>query len=165
MWENFFKNKNVSKTLKLRLKNTTIDKTLTCAAETGTLTDRDRKQLNIFERKVHRRILGPVYDNEEEYCRLLTNKETYAIVKKPTIMDTVRLNRLRWFRHLQRMEENIGCPTCYRTRHFFNNSNTNEDMATKLEQEYVRCVRNKEECVYSVCLQCVSIVCVYSVWL
>ena len=29
------------------------------------------------------------------------------------------------------------CPTRYRTRHFFNNSNTNEDIATKFEQEYV----------------------------
>jgi hypothetical protein len=36
----------------------------------------------------------------------------------------------------------IQCPTRYRTRHFFNNSNTNEDIATKFEQEYVRCVRN-----------------------
>jgi hypothetical protein len=44
------------------------------------------------------------------------------------------------------------CPTCYRTRHFFNNSNTNEDIATRFEQEYVRCVRNEEECVCSVCL-------------
>ena len=44
------------------------------------------------------------------------------------------------------------CPTRYRTRHFFNNSNTNEDTATKFEQEYVRCVRNEEECVCSVCL-------------
>jgi hypothetical protein len=42
-----------------------------------------------------------------------------------------------------------GCPTRYRTRHFFNNSNTNEDIATKFEQEYVRCVRNEEECVCS----------------
>jgi hypothetical protein len=40
------------------------------------------------------------------------------------------------------------CPTRYGTRHFFNNSNTNEDIATKFEQEYVRCVRNEEECVY-----------------
>jgi len=38
-----------------------------------------------------------------------------------------------------------GCPTRYRTRHFFNNSNTNEDIATKFEQEYVRCVRNEDE--------------------
>ena len=29
-----------------------------------------------------------------------------------------------------------------------------EDIATKFEQEYVRCVRNEEECVCSVCLQC-----------
>jgi hypothetical protein len=45
-----------------------------------------------------------------------------------------------------------GCPTRYRTRHFFNNSNTNEDIAMKFEQEYVRCVRNEAECVCSVCL-------------
>jgi len=43
------------------LKNTIIDKTLAYALETLTLTKRDRKQLNIFERKVHRGILGPVY--------------------------------------------------------------------------------------------------------
>jgi len=48
MLQQFFKNKNISKKLKLRLKNTTIDKTLTYASETGTLTNRDRKQLNIF---------------------------------------------------------------------------------------------------------------------
>jgi hypothetical protein len=65
MLQKFFKNKNISK-LKLRLKNTAIDKTLTYASETGILTKRDRKQLNIFERKVYRRILGPVYDNEKE---------------------------------------------------------------------------------------------------
>ena len=67
MWELlFFRNKSISKKLKLRLKNTITDKTLTYASETGTLTERDRKQLNIFERKVYRRILGPVYDNEKK---------------------------------------------------------------------------------------------------
>jgi len=59
----FLKSKNISKKLKLRLKNTTTDKTLTYASETCTLTERDRKQLNISERKAYRRILGPVYDN------------------------------------------------------------------------------------------------------
>jgi hypothetical protein len=51
MLQEFFRNKNMSKKLKLRLKNTLIDKTLTYASETWTLTNRDRKQINIFERK------------------------------------------------------------------------------------------------------------------
>jgi hypothetical protein len=66
----------------------------------------DRKQLNIFGRKVNRRILGPVYDNEKGNWRILPNKEIYAIVKKPTITETIRLHRLCWFGHVQRMEEN-----------------------------------------------------------
>ena len=37
----------------------------------------------------------------------------------------------------------------YQTRQFFNNSKTNEDIATRFEQEYVRCVRNEKECVCS----------------
>jgi hypothetical protein len=79
---------------------------LTYASETSTLTKRDRKQLNIFERKLYRRILGPIYDNEKENWRILTKKEIYAIVKKPTITETIRLHRLCWFGHVQRMEEN-----------------------------------------------------------
>jgi len=49
--------------------------------------------LKIFERKEYRRILGPVRDNEKENWRVLTNKEIYASVKKPTIIETIRLNR------------------------------------------------------------------------
>jgi hypothetical protein len=95
-----------SKKLKLILNNTIIDKTLTYASETSTLTKRDRKQLNIFESIVYRRILGPVYDNGKENWRILANKEIYAILKKPTITETIMLHRLRWFGHVQRMEEN-----------------------------------------------------------
>jgi hypothetical protein len=96
MLQNFFKN----------IKNTVIHKTLTYASETWTLKKRDRKQMNIFERKVYRRILCPVYDNEKENWRTLTNKEIYAIVKISTIIETIKLHRLRWFGHVQRMEEN-----------------------------------------------------------
>ena len=72
MLQNFFKNKNISKKLKLTLKNTKINKMLTYASETWTLTKREREQLNVFERKVYRRILGPVYDNEKENWNILT---------------------------------------------------------------------------------------------
>jgi hypothetical protein len=90
----------------LSLKNTIIYKTLTYASETWALTKRDRKQLNVLQRKVYRRILGPVCDNGKENWRILTNKEIYAMVKKPTVIEIVRLNRLCWFGHVQRMREN-----------------------------------------------------------
>jgi hypothetical protein len=66
--------------------------------------NRDRKQLNIFERKVYRRILGPVYDSGKENWRILTNKEICVRVKNPTIIEKIRLNRLRWLGHVERME-------------------------------------------------------------
>jgi hypothetical protein len=89
-----FKNKNISKKLKCRLKNTTIHKVLPGVSENWTLTKGDRKQVNVFERKVYRRILGPVYDNEKENWRILINKEIYTVVKKPIIIETIRLNRI-----------------------------------------------------------------------
>ena len=42
----------------------------------------------------HRRILGPVYDNEKENWRILTNEEIYANIKKPTITGTIRLHKI-----------------------------------------------------------------------
>jgi hypothetical protein len=59
------------------------DKTLAYALETSTLTKRDRKKLNIFERKVYRGILGPVYDNEKENRRILTIKKFMQWLKNP----------------------------------------------------------------------------------
>ena len=47
-----------------------------------------------------------MYDNKKEICRILTNKEIYASVKKPTTIETIRLNSLCLFGNVQRMEEN-----------------------------------------------------------
>jgi hypothetical protein len=55
---------------------------------------------------VYRRILGPVYNNKKESWRILTNKEIYVRVKKPAIIEKISLNRLCWFGHVQRMDEN-----------------------------------------------------------
>jgi hypothetical protein len=73
----------------------------------------------------------------------------HEVVFGVSTLKSVRQSKLMAFRD---PEDNIECPTGYRTRHFFNNSNTNEDRATKFEQEYVRCVRNEKECACSVCL-------------
>ena len=62
-----------------------------CIRKLDTIKDREKERK---ERKVCRRILGPGYDNEKENWRILTNKEIYACVKNPTVIETVRLNRL-----------------------------------------------------------------------
>ena len=62
---------------------------------------RDRKQLNIFERKVYRRILGQVCDNEKENWTILTNKENYARVKKICYNRENKVNPSAWG-HLNR---------------------------------------------------------------
>jgi hypothetical protein len=38
--------------------------------------------------------------------RILNKEEIYANIKEPTITETIRLHKLRWFGHVQRMEEN-----------------------------------------------------------
>jgi hypothetical protein len=83
----------------------------------------------------------------------LTSRNSYRPLTK-VLIDFNKI-LLRWLARISRpmskkQLEYTGCPTRYRTRHFFNNSNTNEDIATKFEQGYVRGVRNEEECVCSV---------------
>jgi hypothetical protein len=52
------------------------------------------------------RILGPVYDNKKENRGYLLIKKFMQLLKKPTITETIRLHKLRWFGHVQRMEGN-----------------------------------------------------------
>jgi hypothetical protein len=73
------------KKLKFVPKNTIIDKPLTYASQTSTVTKTDRNQLKIFEKNVYRRILGPVHDDEKQNWRILFSNKIYAFVKKPTI--------------------------------------------------------------------------------
>ena len=105
MLQKYLRNKNISRKIKLILKNTIIDKSNIRIRNQDTNRER-QKQINIFERKLYRRIMGPVYDKEREGWRILTNREIHAMVIKRTVAETIRLNRLCWFGHVQRMEEN-----------------------------------------------------------
>jgi hypothetical protein len=47
--------------------------------------------LAFMNKKIHYHFY--IYDNEKDNWRILTNKEIYASVKNPTIIETIRLNR------------------------------------------------------------------------
>jgi hypothetical protein len=51
-------------------------------------------------------MLGPVYDNEKENWRILTNKKIYATVKNTHRNRDDKLHTLHWFGNVRRMEEN-----------------------------------------------------------
>ena len=60
-----------------------------------------KKELGIFERKILRKIYGPVNENGE--WRIRYNKELYELYKSSDITD-IKIARLRWAGHVQRMK-------------------------------------------------------------
>jgi hypothetical protein len=59
----------------------------------------DILRLAIFERKVVRRIFGPVYENDLA-CRLRHNEELYELLEGPGIVKSIKFRRLQWAGHI-----------------------------------------------------------------
>jgi hypothetical protein len=64
---------------------------------------KDELQLAVFERKVLRKIYGPIRDPEQ--WRRRYNEELYQIYAEPEIVKWIRSARLRWAGHIERMRE------------------------------------------------------------
>jgi hypothetical protein len=68
---------------------------------------------------------------------IFENCAVYEIIWKSIVepgsphMTIWRMRIACWIPNITKLTDNTGCPTRYRTRHFFNNSNINEDIATK----------------------------------
>jgi hypothetical protein len=58
--------------------------------------------INSYERKMLRRILGPINDNGT--WRIRYNKEIYTLYGDPELSTVIKLRRLQWAGRVQRME-------------------------------------------------------------
>jgi hypothetical protein len=56
-----------------------------------------------FERKILRAIFGPTNDNGE--WRIKYNNELYTLYKENDRVACIKINRLRWAGHVNRLEE------------------------------------------------------------
>jgi hypothetical protein len=65
------------------------------------MTSEEMNALRIFERKIVRRICGPI--NEEESWRIRTNKEIEDILEGADIVKFIKSLRVRWCGHIERM--------------------------------------------------------------
>jgi len=87
----------------IRLYRTLIKPTLCYGSVTWTLTQTSEQMLNTFERKILRRIYGLTRDGG---CwRPRWNNKLYSLYSEPNIVEDIKIRRLEWAGHIQRMEE------------------------------------------------------------
>jgi hypothetical protein len=94
--------KDIHKKTKVMLYKTLTRTVLTYGRENWTLSKKSENALSIFERKILRRIYGPVKDNG--HWRIRYNKELYELHGEPDLVTCIKLKRLQWAGHVQRME-------------------------------------------------------------
>jgi hypothetical protein len=71
-------------------------------AEIWVLTNADENALNIWERKILRKIYEPVQD--AGIWRIRTNKELY-MYKLPNLVTEIKRAQLRWLGHVERLPD------------------------------------------------------------
>jgi len=58
----------------------------------------EERALAVFERKILRKIYGPVKENE--LCRIRRNDELEAIIKGENIVRFIKWQKIRWLGHI-----------------------------------------------------------------
>jgi transcription termination factor 2 len=76
---------------------------VTYGAETWTLTNKIEKKLMTWERKILRKTCGPTKENGQ--WRIKTNSELITKYKSQGIVTVIKIRRLEWLGHVNRMNE------------------------------------------------------------
>jgi len=104
--ETIFKSKLISKNVKEKLYISYIRPVLTYACATWATTKGDEEKLSRFERKILRRIHGPVFNTETQQWELRSNAQLENLYKRENIIQYVKSIRMQWAGHAWRAE---GC--------------------------------------------------------
>jgi hypothetical protein len=94
----------LSKNTKIRIYKSVILPVVLYGWETWSLILRDEHRLRVFENRVLRRIFGPKRDEVTGGWRKLHNEELHNLFSLPCIIRMIRSRRMRWLRHVARME-------------------------------------------------------------
>ncbi|KAL4148126.1 hypothetical protein QTP88_002420 [Uroleucon formosanum] len=96
--------RSLSRELKLQLYITLIRPVITYGAEAWPLRKSDERKLLVLERKILRKIFGPVKDMLSGKWRIRKNDELETLFHKPSILETIKNKRLLWAGHAWRSQ-------------------------------------------------------------
>jgi wyosine [tRNA(Phe)-imidazoG37] synthetase (radical SAM superfamily) len=98
-----FNSSLISRKSKLQIYRTLVRPVVTYGLESWTLTMEEERALAVFERKIFLKIYGPVIENE--LWRTRQNDELEAIIRRENIVRFIKLQRIRWLGHIDRMQD------------------------------------------------------------
>jgi hypothetical protein len=81
----------------MQLHKTLIRPVVTYGSETWTLTKSDKNLLRIFDRKILRKIYGPI--QERDIWRIKNNEEMNRVINGQDIVIFIKAQRIRWLGH------------------------------------------------------------------
>jgi len=93
----------ISRSSKLQIYHTLVRPVVTYGSELWALTMEEERALAVFERKILRKIYGPVKENE--LWRIRRNDGLEAIIKGENIVRFIKCQRIRWLGHIERMQD------------------------------------------------------------
>jgi hypothetical protein len=67
------------------------------------MTEKDKTRLNMWERKILRKVYGPV--TEREVWRIRRNEELRELYKAPDLVADINRKRQEWLGHVTRMDQ------------------------------------------------------------
>jgi hypothetical protein len=77
---------------------------MTYECEAWTLKNRDEQHLRIFERRILRKLFGPV-QNEDGSWRISINYELNELIGNADIIGFIKSRRIAWLSHVMRMDD------------------------------------------------------------
>jgi hypothetical protein len=92
--QKFLSSRLISKNLKIKIYRTIISPAVLNGCETWSLTLRDEHKRRVFEKRVFRRIFGPMTDEVTRGLRTLRIEELYKLYSSPSIPNMSKLRRI-----------------------------------------------------------------------
>lgn len=99
--------KAVSNNLKVQIYMTLILPVVLYGSETWPLRKAEQMRLEVFGRKILRRIFGPCKDDQTGEWRKRHNQELQNLFQRPYIIKEISVRRMRWAGHTWRKQGSI----------------------------------------------------------